>query len=343
MKKHLLMVGVGLFLVTFLIGLRAVCAAPEKPIELRFTAFITPTNAIFQNVFAPFAKDLEQMTNGRVEVKFFLSETLGKAKDQYDLVVKGIADMGAHALGFTPGRFPLSSVMELPFNIPSSTIGSRAVHELYEKHLKQEFSDVKLINIAAVEPFNLHLAKKPVKTLGDLKGLRIRVVGPQMQAIVKAWGASPLNLSPSEVYDAIQKGMVDGMLTMFSQMIDSKYNELVKYHTLVNISTVVNVTVMNKISWNKLPPDIQKSIDKLSGVRLSVGQGEALDKRGKEAMEESVKMGHEVYSLPLQERKLWMDRVKHIDEAWIAEMEKKGLPGKKVYDDTIAILGKHLR
>lgn len=142
-------------------------AASEKPIELRWSMWSSMQHTTTVEVFLPFAKELEEQTKGRVKVVFYPGETLGKAKDHYDLAVRGIADIAIFAHGYTPGRFPLAGVMELPLGVPSGKIGATIMWDLYEKYMKQEYADVKVLSLGGSEPGQIHMTKKSVKTLAQ--------------------------------------------------------------------------------------------------------------------------------------------------------------------------------
>ena len=143
----------------------------------------------------PWAADLEKRTNGRMKVMFYPSEALGKAKDHYDLVDRGIADLSDVPMVYMPGRFPLSSVLDLPLSIPSSKVGTRVGWELYDKYLRPEFPGVKIISYETNDPGHLFTTKKPVKTLADVKGMRLRVAGTWVTRTVKELGGSAVAIA----------------------------------------------------------------------------------------------------------------------------------------------------
>jgi TRAP-type transport system periplasmic protein len=342
-KKSFLAVGIALSMVILFISLTPARAASEKPIVLRFSSLLPPTNHLMPEVYDEWAKELEKRTNGRVKVQMFPGATLGPANVQYDLVTRGIADIAIHVVGYSPGRFPLSAVLELPIFIPSAKVGSRVMWELYEKYLKAEYSDVHLLALSVNAIEGIHTTKKPIRTAADMKGLRMRSSGPQAAAALRAWGASPLNIPATETYDAMQKGMADGMIINGTGLKDFKFNDFLKCHTLLSIRSPVVPVVMNLKTWNSLPPDIQKIIDEMSGRRLSMMHGEAEDKAGAAGIEEAKKLGHTIITPSQSEKQTFQDMVKPVNDEWIAEMEKKGLPGKKVFQDAQSLMEKYSR
>jgi TRAP-type C4-dicarboxylate transport system substrate-binding protein len=342
MKRTFLTMVIAVLLVASLVIVKSGCAASDKPIELRVATFAPPTHYVSTSVYLPWAKQIEERTQGRVKIVWYWSETLGKAKDQYDMVLNGIADIATVAPGHTPGRFPLTEVAEILPNVPSSLVGSQVVWDLMEKYLmKYDYQGVKMLMACMVDPLDVHINKKDVKTLDALKGLRIRAAGPRQMAWVRAMGASPMQLGPGELYDGLQKGMVDGFVNGFSTLKDFKLNEVTKSHISVGIGASVIVIPMNLKVWNSLPPDVQKVIDEVSGLALSKAEAVALDRTGQLGLEEAKKLGHSVVSLTTAERKILSDKAKPIVDTWIADMEKKGLPGKQVYEDALVLLKKY--
>jgi TRAP-type transport system periplasmic protein len=340
MKKCLLVVTVIVFLVSISFAAPLNAAEPVKPIELRFSTFL-PLETPVVGVWVSFAKELERRSNGRVKVTFYPAETLGKAKDQYNMAVTGIADFSTSIMGYTPGRFPQAEALELPIAWPSAKVASRVCWAIYEKYLKTEFSDVHMIAIATTDPTQIQTVKKPIKSLSDMSGLRLRTGSPRMVEMVRSWGASPINLTAADTYDALQKGMIDGVFMNYTALLDFKLYEQLNNYTTLGVGAAVAMGPMSLKAWNSLPPDIQKIIDELGGDRQSALMGEVFDKRAKAGLDEAIKKGGKIYTLSEAEKAAFMATTKPIVDAWIANAEKKGLPGRKIYEDIIALVEKY--
>jgi TRAP-type transport system periplasmic protein len=339
MRKNWLLMIVAVFLIVFSGALSAVAATAEKPIELKFALFLPPTHGIVVNAYNPWIKELEERTHGKIKITVFFGGTLGAAKDHYDMVVEGIADMAATITGYTPGIFPLTDVMSLPIDRPSAQIGARVLWELYPKYLKQEFSKVKLLSFYTQEPMQFLMRGKKINNLADmLKGTKIRAGSPQQIPVLRAWDSSALNLSIAETYDALQKGMADGTWTGTSALLDFKLNEVINSVAIVNSTAPVAIVVMNLQKYNSLPPDVQKVIDEASGLKFWLKCAGVFDNRAKEAMEAVKAQGAQIYELTAAEKKMWAEKSSPVCEPWVADMEKKGLPGRKVYQDTLALV-----
>src|SRR5208337_3769644 len=135
-----------------------------------------------------------------------------------DCALQGVSETAYFIPSYTAGRFPLTTVMELPIGVPSAKVGTQVIWELYEKYLKSEYAGVKLLSLWTIQPAHIFTTKKPIRTLGDLKGLRIRSPGPLQTITLREFGASPISMPASDLYDALQRGMVDGMLTDFAAL-----------------------------------------------------------------------------------------------------------------------------
>jgi TRAP-type transport system periplasmic protein len=337
MKRLFLAMTMAASLFALLTLVQPASAADEKPIELKFATFAPPTHYVSTSVYIPWAKQIEEKTNGRVKIVFYWSETLGKAKDLYDMVLRGIADIASNAPGHTPGRFPLSEVLEILPNVPSAVVGSRVAWQLYQEVLKQEYPDVKMLLAVMVDPMDVHL-RKNIKSMSDLKGLRLRASGPKQMGWVRALGASPVALGPGEVYDALQKGVIDGVVNGFSATRDFKYAEVTRSHLVLNLGSPAVMMPMNLKVWNSLRPEDQKAIEEVSGLKFSVAEGQAFDTQSQLAVEEVKKLGHNIIVPTPAERQMIVERAEPMIAGWIEDMNKKGLPGKKVYDRAIELV-----
>ncbi len=330
-----------LFLTSLLTMEKFSYAQTPKPIELKLSHFLSPMHNTHTDVYVPFAKELEERTKGRVKVTIYPGEALGKSKDHYDMVMQGTVDMANFTPGLTAGRFPLTTVVELPIGISSAKAGSLITWELFNKYLKSEYSGVKILTFFTHGPGDIHMTKKPVRTLEDIKGLRIRSPGPTQTALLKELGASPLTMPIPDVYDALQKGMADGAVLAFSAIKDFKFYELIRHTTISRLYVMPMSVAINLKVWASLPPDIQKTIEELCGSRMAETAGISYDKYDEFGVEAAKKVKAEIIYLSPEERKRWDDKLKAFNEKWVASMEAKGLPGKKVFEEATSLVKKY--
>ncbi len=328
--------------ILFLAAVSLCLAQNTKPIELKLSHFMSPMHNLQTDVFVPFAKEVEEKSKGRVKITIFPGEALGKARDHYDMVAHGVTDIAFVIPQYTPGRFPLSMVMELPFMVPSSKAGSRVVWELSTKgYFKKEYAGVKTLSFWTTGPGQILMIKKPAKTLDDLKGMRLRSPGPQQTALLRDLGISPLNLPITDLYDALQRGMADGAIVPLSTLVDFRLYEVVKNYTIANLYTSTMLLAMNLKTWDSLSPDLQKIVEEAAGARMSAAAGASYDKYDQKGLDEGKKAGAQVYLLPKDEQKRWIDKTKAVSDKWVSDMEAKGLPGRKLLTEARGLIEKY--
>jgi len=306
--------------------------------ELSFAVHFGPKNEILNEVLKPWAAELETRTNGEITVKFYVGQTLAKTNDEYDAVVDNIADLSWNLHGFNKGRFPLISVMELPFLSPSTEIGTKTINELYQQfpEMQKEHDDVHLLYLWATLPSQVHSIKKPVKTLEDLKGMKMACT-PGMAGTVKALGATPVPLPPPKMYEVLEKGVVDGVVLPWASFKVWKLQEVTKYHTKADMGSVTAWGAMNKGVWESMSPEVQAIIDEIS-VDMALDTSRTVSKHRDIALQQFAEQGHEFFELTAEEKARWIEKTVPIRNKWIKDMEKKGLPGKAVVEAAESIV-----
>lgn len=330
MKRWFSVVGViGIVLGIVFLFTDQLFAQTSEVIELKVSHFGSPEWLVQKEVLEPWAKKVEELSGGRVKFTFYPSQQLGSAKEQYDLAVKGIADIAASVLGYTPERFPKSSVMDLPFLGESGERASLVFWSVYKKYLEDEFKDVKVLALFCHGPGHLHTVNKQIKTLEDLKGLKIRAGNPTVAKILEKLGAEPVICPVTEAQEKIKKGEIEGVCLPWEGFYAFKFFDC-KYHTEANLYTMGFFIVMNKQKYESLPQDIRKIIDETTGEVMSVTAGRAMDEydlKGKRYAEEN---GHIIYTLPKAELERWKKLTLPIGDIWIEEMKVKDIPGEEI-------------
>jgi TRAP-type C4-dicarboxylate transport system substrate-binding protein len=287
---------------------------------------------------------LEERTGGRVKGVIYPMEMLGKMRDFIDMTMAGTVDISSANISGYAGRFPLHSFYALPFLIPNGKVGSRVMWEMFEKDesLKAEFREVKVLWLYALPSTQLFTSKKPVRNLEDLKGLKIRVIGGETPAAFKALGATPVVISPTDAYVALERGTVDGAVGGWSALTLFKFSEVTKYFTEANLWSSEFFVIMNKKRWESFSPDIQKIIEGISGDWARNLTSMAHEKDDMNLIEKLKTEGrYEFITLSPEERMRWQKATLPIWDKWVASVEEKGLPGRKILDETIHLLEKY--
>ncbi len=302
--------------------------AEEKVITLRYTNFFPAThkNSI---ICEQWSKELEKRTNGRVKVAYYSGGTLTPAAQTYDSVTKGIADVGNTVLGYTMGRFPLSEVLDYPVGYPSGIVATRLGNEYFNKFKPKEFDGVKILYFHAQGPGILH-TKKPVRTLEDLKGMKIRTFGSNAK-FVTLLGAAPVGTTMPETYDALRTGVAEGAMAPIESLQGWKWGEVIKSTTedYGTGYTATFIVFMNKAKWNSLPADIKKIIDDLSKEYIEK-QGKLWDAIDQEGRNYTLKRGNQIIRLTPEENARWVAKAQPMFDDYVKKTKEKGLPGDKV-------------
>ena len=291
-------------------------------IKLKFVNFFPPP-AGQSKICEEFIADVEKRTNGRVKIQYFAGGSLLKAPAIYNGIETGIADIGYTHVEYTPGRFPITGAGELPLGFPSAWVGSQVANDFYNEFKPKEWDKVRVLWMNTSNP-SVIISKKPVRTLEDMKGLKIRAPGIVSDTI-KALGATPQPTHMMEVYDAMAKGVIDGVNTPLETLRTFRFAEVVGYTTaswqVGNIYTFY--VAMNKNSYKKLPPDIKEIFDELCGEYKEkyALMWNAIDFYGKWFAK---KKGVEIIELPDAEAARWIGATAPVIENYIKEMVGKG-------------------
>lgn len=286
--------------------------------------------------------EIEKRTNGQIKIKMYVAQSLGKAVEHYNMVTTGRVEIAEFTTGFAPGVFPLCDVLQLPFMWNESLKGSIVANDLFRKGYLDETltRDVKLLSLNLTEPLKIWTTK-PAHNMDDLKGLQLRVSGGLDAKTTEALGATPIMMPLPEIYQAIEKGVIDGAITGFSTGMAFKLHEVAKYAIDVPANIAVHMHVMNKKLWDSLPKNTQQILSQIfreNEIHWSVTI-DILESRSREVA--TKKFGVKIYTPPPAELEKMKAATAGVKDAWIAALEKKGLPGRKTYEALITSMKNH--
>jgi TRAP-type C4-dicarboxylate transport system substrate-binding protein len=294
---------------------------------LTYSVFFPPTHGQAKAGEA-WAREIEKRTNGQVKINVLSGGTLTPADQCFDGVVKGISDIGMSVFAYTRGRFPMMEVLDLPMGYPNGRVATRVANEFFKKFNPKELEGVKLLYIHAHGPGLLH-TKKPVTTLEQLKGMKIRSTGLSAK-IAEALGAVPVAMPQGQTYESLQKGVVEGTFAPIETLKGWKQAEVVKSTTdcsEIGYTTAMFV-VMNLQKWNSLPADVRKVMEEVSVQWVDI-HGKAWDQIDQEGREYTLSLGNKIVSLSADENGRWRKAVRPIIDSYIKEVSAKGLPAEK--------------
>ena len=332
MSKKLLV----LTLLTALIAAFSLAPAPslaQEPVKLTYSCFFPPTH-IQSKLAAAWGKEVEKRTNGKVKIEYYPGQTLTKAKQVYDGTVQGMSDIGFCLFAYNRGRFPLMEVVDLPLGYPSGKVATQVANEVYKKFKPKELDDVKVMYLHAHGPGLLHTKDKAVKKMEDLKGLKIRSHGTTAK-VVEALGGTPVAMPMPELYQALQRGVVDGGMYPVETNKGWRMAEVVKYCTenYSNAYTTTFYVVMNKAKWNSLPKDAQEVIMQINEEWIPK-HGAAWDKSDQVGREFMLKKGRKFIKLSPAEAARWKKATDPVLGSYVKQASAKGVPAKEALEFT---------
>jgi TRAP-type transport system periplasmic protein len=347
-KKISIVIGLFLFAMSFpLLSMaqgKKASSNETKPIILKFASYMPEVNTIAKyNIW--WAKEIEKRTNGRVTFDFYWAGSLVKAPNLATAASTGICDVALLATGYTRAKFPLTGTYEAVYVTEKPDAATRVLSEVLrtEKAFKAEWDEnnLKLLFFDVLPP-NIFGFKKRVSNLEELKGLKIRASG-RMTAVTKKLGATAVSISSSEIYEALDRGLIDGYTnTSLASAATRSYPEVAPFVLEPGMGNYACIeTVMNLKKWGKLPSDIKDIISEVSM--------EALKKSTQIMMEDEDKVMEKMhnewkttyYTLSPEEAERWKALVLPVYDVYVNDLEKKGLPGKKVFDAYKALAKKY--
>ena len=256
--KGLLLLALLLFFGSLTLGYAA------EPIKLKFANYfpVIHKNTVFGQAFCD---EVKKRTNGQVEITYYPGGTLLTAPKMAVGVSTGIADIGMAHCGYSRGRFPVMEIMELPIGSPSAYISTHVANDFYDKFKPKEWNAYYPLMFSTSPPAVLQTVNKPVRTLEELKGMKIRGTG-RIGDLVKALGATPMPIEMVDLYESLRRNVLDGNFGPMEQLKGFKIGELIKYTTACwKIGTSYTFyIVMNRSKWDALPPDIKKIFQETS-------------------------------------------------------------------------------
>ncbi|MCZ4282421.1 TRAP transporter substrate-binding protein [Kiloniella laminariae] len=317
--------------------------ALAETIELKLSHFLPASHPTHTDFLEPWAKELEEQTNGQVKVTIFpAGSAFGHVAKQYDQVRAGVVDIAHGLTGFPRGRLPRTLIMDLPFLTKSADAASRALWDLYPEYLAEEYDGLKVLALHAHNPGLIHTRDKQVKTMADLEGLRLRTPSLATSMMLEQLNATPVGLPPTQVYENLQKGVIDGNLFPYDGVHGFKLAEVLDYHLDAKAYTTSFYFVMNEKKYNALPEDIRAAIDAISGDTLVAKFGPWWNKWDEPGIADVKAKGNSVLTLSDSERAEWRTALQPTTEKYLKSIEESGVANaREIYEAAVKTIAKY--
>ncbi|MFZ9733450.1 MAG: TRAP transporter substrate-binding protein [Burkholderiaceae bacterium] len=313
----------------------ASASAQAQTITLKVHHFLGPQSIQHTKMLADWCTNIERDSNKRLNCQIFPAMQLGGAPPQlFDQAKDGVADVVWTVAGYSAGRFPRSEIFELPFMMTNAAATSRAAWDFVQKHAQEEFKDVKLLAIHVHGPGNIFTRNKPITSLDDFKGMKLRAPTRLTNKMLGMLGASPVGMPVPQVPEALSKGVIDGAVIPYEVAPGLRVQELTKFvaepdRSMEALYTTVFLVPMNKAKYDSLPADLKAVVDKNSGREFSAFLGatqEGNDVPGREAFVKTA--GYTINKIPRAELEKWRKAVQPLYDEFTADMDKRGFDGK---------------
>ena len=328
--------------------LGATLGVNAQTVTLKVHHFLGPQSVQHTTMLGEWCKNLARDSKDRLKCDIFPAMQLGGTPPQlYEQARDGVIDVAWTLQAYTPKLAKLE-VFELPFMMTNAEATSRAAWDFAQKYAQDDFKDVKMLAVHVHGPGNIYTSKKQIKTMADIKGLKLRGPTRLTTKLLASMGATPVGMPVPAVPDALSKGVIDGAVIPYEVAPGIKIDELAKFTAETDRSanalyTSVFVVPMNKAKYESLPADLKRVIDKNSGRELSAFLGKTqagADAIGKEKL---IAGGHTITVIPKTELENWKKASDALDDEWVADMNKRGFEGKKMLDDAHVLVKQYTK
>jgi TRAP-type C4-dicarboxylate transport system substrate-binding protein len=287
-----------------------------------------------------------EASEGRINIEVYPAMQLGgTAANLYDQVADGVVDIAWTLPGYTPGRFPVSEVFELPFMPASAEATSQAFYEFYETHLQEEFGDVHILTVHVHGPGLFHMRGNQIRALGDLRGRQVRAPTTRMNRTLEVLGASPIGMPVPQVPESLSRGVIEGTVLPWEVTTSLRLAELVDNHSTFEgypgLYTSTFVFAMNRASYERLPDDLKAVIDANSGMAEAQLVGRVMDEGDQPGLEAAQAQGNPIYTFSAEEKARWQEATQPVVEEWVAQMNGVGLDGEALLQEARDLIAKY--
>ncbi|MFN4064233.1 MAG: TRAP transporter substrate-binding protein, partial [Parazoarcus communis] len=320
--------------------------ANAQEIILKVAHFWPSTALSHQKVLLPWCDKIAQESANRLKCQIYPAMQLGGTPPQLiQQAADGVADIVWTLPGYTAGRFPSVEVFELPFMSRSAESSSRALWEYAEQFAQKDFAMVKPLAFHVHDNGYVH-GKKPINTMADFRGTKMRAPTRLTNKMLAAFGAAPVAMPLPAVTESMSKGVIDGYVLPWEVIPTVKLHELTKFHSETDpaepaLYTAVFTIAMNKAKYNSLPDDLKKVIDANSGADFSAMIGKVWDESAPAARQHAVDRGNVFNTIPASELASWRKVGDTLAAEWVQEMNGKGYPGQDMLDSAKRLIEQH--
>lgn len=321
---------------TYLAGAAGLCLsagmALAQDVTLRLAHWLPPTHPVQTLGMDPWIESIKEASGGRIAIEIYPASQLGAPPDHYDMTRDGIADIGYVNPGYQAGRFPIYSLIEIPFHMDNAPRGARAMHEWYAPIAETEMADVKFCMANPHDPGTFH-SKNPILEPGDIKGLNVRPAHATMARFISLLGGGPVQVPAPEAREAIANGTADAITFPWNSIWIFGIDSETKQHLDMPFYVSAQLMLINKGTYDGLADDLKKVIDDHCtpewSEKFSTGWAENEASGRQKALDDS---SHTVNTPTPEQVQMWKDAAVPLVDQWKADAAAAGADAQAVYD-----------
>jgi TRAP-type C4-dicarboxylate transport system substrate-binding protein len=308
--------------VAFAVALTTTAALAQAPITIKIADSFPKGHVIYDSVVNVMIPALEE--GGKIKVQYFPANQLGQMSDIIEAIRGGVADIAYVAPGIVAGRMPVTNVLSLPGQFQSGEQLAKVFMKMAtEGSLKQEYDKlgIKIITASGTPPYQIFTRSKVVRVPADAKGLKLRGGGGDADDFMRDAGINVINMPASQMYESLQKGVLDGVAYLQATAPSNHLQEVTKQATEgAPLMSLLALYFVDQKKWDSFPPDIQ-AIVKRAGEKMAIAMGQEYDRREQEGKKVFLQAGGTVNALTPAEIAQWRDAYKDAPEKMIKKLE----------------------
>lgn len=303
------------------------------PVTLNLGHPFPAQHPIQVNMLEPYAAAVNDATDGAVTIEFQAGGALAAAPATFENTVAGGQELGWALQGYHSGLFPVTEVIEQPFQFTSAMQATQTLWDLYDEFpaLQDEYSDVQLLGLWVHDIGDLWTKDQRVETLEDVEGLTLRFPTRILSLVIEEMGGSPVGMPAPQIFDSLSTGVIDGLMIAVSGLQSFQLYPELSFRTVCDCYVAAQYLVMNLDTWNSLTPDTQTLMKEL-GRQFSMQAAETYDAAYTTVSQIAADEGIETITLTDDELARWHEVGRTVTESWIAELEAQGVPAQEMFD-----------
>ena len=296
---------------------------------------IPPAHSRWVKVYKPWIEELEQRSGGRIKIEPYFADSLFKAKECFDAVKNGLADIGEASYGASAGQFPFHECVAGMLDVNRSLDDQTGIlHDIEKRYpvVMKELDGTRLLFSSCMQVGQLVGTVRPIHSLDELRGLKINALGGGVGVLerMEALGISPVYIPVGDVYMALQQGIIDGCLVDFQVLVNRRFGDLIKYVVPLSISGNAFYTIMNQDVYDSMPEDLKKIVDEMCAD---------MDRRLAEFWSEDEysalevwkeKMGGSITPLSEEDFARALELTRPVDAVISSKLDARGFPGAEI-------------